>query len=109
MNKAQLVKYVAQQAVILHASAEMAVNAMVDVLVRALVNDGRVAVAGLGVFTKVFRAPRTVRNPQTGEPIDVPASNTVKFRPSAALKEAVNRLRAGEPVGGFPGPTHRKG
>jgi nucleoid DNA-binding protein len=53
------------------------------------VRDGRVALAGLGVFKKVLRAPMKVANPVTGKIIDVPARHTVRFRPSAALKEAV--------------------
>lgn len=89
MNKAQLVQYVARQAVITNAAAEMAVNAVVDATVQGLVDDGRVALFGLGVFSRVLRGPRKMVSLQTGDPIDVPAKHIVKFRPSAALKEAV--------------------
>ena len=37
----------------------------------------------------VRRAERKGRNPQTGEEMIIPAVNTVKFKPSSALKEAV--------------------
>ena len=91
MTKAELVKYVAQQAVITHAAAEMAVNAVVEATVQGLVSEGRVNLAGLGVFSRVLRGPRKMVSLQTGKPIDVPAKNVVKFRPSVALKEAVNQ------------------
>ncbi len=39
-----------------------------------------VRVSGLGVFDVVTREARPGRNPQTGEPIDIPASKALRFR-----------------------------
>ena len=36
------------------------------------------------------RAARKGRNPSTGKPIDIPASNAVSFKAGAKLKEAMN-------------------
>jgi DNA-binding protein HU-beta len=45
---------------------------------------------GFGSFKVVGRKARKGRNPQTGEEIDIKASNAPKFTPGQALKEAVN-------------------
>ena len=47
-------------------------------------------VIGFGTFELRDRAARKGRNPQTGEEIDIPAQRTVGFKPSKAVKEAVN-------------------
>lgn len=47
-------------------------------------------IAGFGTFKAIRRAARKGRNPQTGDPINVPAKNVVKFKPSKALQAAMN-------------------
>jgi len=44
---------------------------------------------GLGKIVLVNRKARMGRNPQTGEPIKIPAKRVVKFRVAKAAKEAV--------------------
>ena len=44
---------------------------------------------GFGKFKLSDRKAYTARNPQTGDPIDVPAKTVVTFRPAKRLKEAV--------------------
>ena len=34
---------------------------------------------------------KTGKNPQTGKPLDIPASKTVAFKPGKALKDAVSK------------------
>ena len=48
-----------------------------------------VALIGFGTFTVRERAARTGKNPQTGKPLQIPASKTVAFRPGKGLKDAV--------------------
>ncbi|MEE8171562.1 MAG: HU family DNA-binding protein, partial [Alphaproteobacteria bacterium] len=45
---------------------------------------------GFGSFSVVRRKATTGRNPRTGAPIDIPASNQPKFKAGKALKGAVN-------------------
>jgi DNA-binding protein HU-beta len=45
----------------------------------------------LGRFFVRERAARTGHNPRTGEPIEIQASNAVKFTPASSLKRAVNQ------------------
>lgn len=61
-----------------------------DTLAEAVNEDERFAVPGFGTFELRHRKARKGRNPQTGEEIQIPASNTVGFRPSSNLKDRVN-------------------
>jgi DNA-binding protein HU-beta len=56
----------------------------------ALGHGDKVSLPGVGQFEVAERAARQGRNPQTGEPIAIPASKAVKFKAGKALKDAVN-------------------
>lgn len=49
----------------------------------------RVSLAGFGIFDKKAVSARTVRNPRTGESIEMQASHKVKFTVAKAFKEQV--------------------
>ncbi|MBW2195990.1 MAG: HU family DNA-binding protein, partial [Deltaproteobacteria bacterium] len=51
--------------------------------------EARVTLVGFGTFQKIRRKARKGRNPQTGEPIKIKASNSVKFKAGKGLKEAI--------------------
>lgn len=91
MNKSELVSEVAQSAGLSKSDAQRAVDAMTDTITQALRNDGDgVGLTGFGNFSLSRREAREGRNPATGESVDIPATNTVKFKPGKPLKEAVN-------------------
>ncbi len=46
-------------------------------------------IPGLGKLALRNRAARMGRNPQTGEPIKIPAKRVVRFRVAKAMKDAV--------------------
>jgi nucleoid DNA-binding protein len=46
---------------------------------------------GFGTFTKRKRGERPGRNPQTGEPLTIPASYTLSFAPGLDLKLLLNK------------------
>ncbi len=60
-----------------------------------LLRDGRVSIAGLGIFNLKWHKARPGRNPQTGEPIEIPAQNRVHFKPVANLRRFINRDHEG--------------
>ena len=90
MNKKELVNTVKDSMGVTRKEAELAVGSVLDAVVDGMVADGKVSLVGFGTFSVADRAARTCRNPQTGEPIEVPAKKAPKFKPSAALKAAVN-------------------
>lgn len=55
----------------------------------ALREEGRFSYPGFGTFTVRDRAARSGRNPRSGEPIEIPATRSVGFRPAPALKDAL--------------------
>ena len=90
MTKAELIEQMAKDAKISKAAANKALNSFADSVKKALKKkDGKVTLVGFGTFSKVRRNARKGRNPRTGEAIKIKASNTVKFKPGKALKDAV--------------------
>jgi len=51
--------------------------------------NGEIPLPGLGKLKADVRAARTGRNPATGESMDIPAKNVVKFVAAKALKDAL--------------------
>lgn len=91
MNKAELVSLVAQKAQISKESAAEAVDATFSGITSALSSGDTVRIVGFGNFQVAHRKASNGRNPRTGEPIQIPASEIPKFKAGKALKEAVNR------------------
>ena len=88
MNKAELVEYVAKQTKMTKRGAEQAVNSTLEGI-KKHVKKGGVQLVGFGSFTVVSRKARMGRNPQTGAPIKIKASRSVKFRPGKDFKSMV--------------------
>ena len=90
MTKAELVELAAKDANISKVAAAAALNSFMNSVTKALKKkNGKVTLVGFGTFSKVRRKARKGRNPQTGEPIKIKASNVVKFSPGKKLKDAV--------------------
>ncbi|CAG36151.1 related to integration host factor, alpha subunit [Desulfotalea psychrophila LSv54] len=56
----------------------------------ALIEGESIKLVHFGTFTVRDKAPRTGRNPRTGEPITITKRQAVSFRPSKKLREQVN-------------------
>lgn len=90
MTKAELIEQMAKDAGIAKAAATKALNSFVDGVTKALKKkDGKLTLVGFGTFSKVRRKARAGRNPATGQPIKIKASNAVRFKPGKALKESI--------------------
>ena len=90
MNKSELIDAVASSADLPKAAAGRALDAVVESITEALKSGDSVSLVGFGVFSVKDRAARTVRNPQTGEPIQIKAAKIPSFKAGKALKESVN-------------------
>ena len=71
------------------ASAQRAVEAVLDTIVKTMSRGEDVAITGFGTFRVAKRAAREGRNPKAGEKIHIAASIKAKFRAGKLLKEAV--------------------
>lgn len=56
-----------------------------DAISRALKKGDAVSIRGFGTFKVVKREAKRGRNPRTGEVIEIPAHEVVKFTPSKSL------------------------
>jgi DNA-binding protein HU-beta len=90
VNKTELVDLVASKADLDRRSAAAAVDAVVDGVMDAVNAGEKVSILGFGTFTPTSRAARAGRNPQTGAPVMIAASKSVRFGPGAAFKALVN-------------------
>ncbi|MDE2364969.1 MAG: HU family DNA-binding protein [Hyphomicrobiales bacterium] len=91
MNKMELVEHVASELDLSKAKAQEALDAVLDGITMAVKKGDEVRLVGFGTFSVKKRAASTGRNPSTGAEIQIPASNNVRFKPGAALKDAVNK------------------
>ena len=89
-TKAEMINEVAESAGVSKADAESTIGAFFDYVVRETMNDGKVAIQGFGSFSTTQRNARMGRNPQTGAPVEIPASTAMKFTASKTLKDTLN-------------------
>ena len=91
MNKAELINVVSAAAEVSKKDAETVITATLDAITDALKEGEKVQLVGFGSFEVKTRAERMGRNPQTKEPIPIPASKAPIFKAGKALKDAVAR------------------
>lgn len=89
MNKSDLIESVASELKGSKADAQRAIEAVLDAITRGLKADEKVNISGFGTFVKKRRAARAGINPITKAPIQIKASVSCGFRPSATLKETI--------------------
>ena len=89
MNKSELIEAIAQEADISKAAAAEALDGLTNAVTGALKNGDTVTLVGFGTFYVGERAARNGRNPKTGEPLQIKAAKTPKFRAGKALKDAL--------------------
>ena len=91
MNKKQLINKIASSMNQSKADAERTFDGITEIILSCLKNDEQVKIAGFGTYKVAKRKARVGRNPRTGESIQIPASQKVKFLPAKALKEMFNK------------------
>ena len=86
-----LVERIADEAKVSKNVARSLLKEMSAIIDDKLRHDGKVRISGLGIFGLKWRAAKTGRNPQTGDPIEIPSQNRVVFKPAADLRRFINR------------------
>lgn len=89
MNKSELSAVIASHCGLTAEKASQVHQGILDAITVALDKD-TVTLVGFGTFEKRHRGARTAKNPQTGAPVAIEASNTVAFKPGKNLRESVN-------------------
>lgn len=68
--------------------ASAAVDAFAATICDALSNGDSVGLIGFGTFEVKERSARTGRNPQTGDPLEIPAKKVPVFKAGKKLRDA---------------------
>jgi DNA-binding protein HU-beta len=90
MNKAELIDELTAKLKTDRRQATLAVENVVDTIVRAVHKGDSVTITGFGVFEQRRRAARVARNPRTGETVKVRPTSVPAFRPGAQFKAVVS-------------------
>jgi DNA-binding protein HU-beta len=85
-----IIDYIAEKTGITKRESNEAINMMIQYITNNLLTDNKVHIPALGIFELRPRLARKARNPHTGEQVDVPPRNYVRFRSSKKLLKAVN-------------------
>src|SRR6266542_542251 len=89
MTKTQLVRSLAEKLELTNKQAAAFLENLAEVAVKETKKNGVFVLPGLGRLKKMQRKARMGRNPQTGEPIKIPAKTVVKFYVAKAVKDAI--------------------
>lgn len=89
MTKNELVRELAEDFELPRKQVAEMVESILDKMTEVLKSGDKVQLTPFGQFKIRDRAARVARNPQTGEPVNVPAKRVLKFIPGKPLKEAV--------------------
>lgn len=89
MTKSQLVDRLAKAGGVTKKQAQALMDGLVSTVVGSVKKGEPVKIPDLGTFRKVQSKARMGRNPQTGEPVKIPARKKVRFSVSKSFKEQV--------------------
>lgn len=91
MNKAELIESI-QKALGRDATkkqAEESLSVVLDCIKRGVKKEKKVQLIGFGTFEVKKRSARKGRNPKTGEEMQIKASKSIGFKPSATFKKSL--------------------
>lgn len=87
---AEIVEQLSDETYISKTAAQDFINNLADVILDDLLDKEKAAITNFGSFTVVKVAERKGVNPQTGDPITIPAHRRISFTPYKALEKKVN-------------------
>ena len=85
MNKSELITSMAEKSKLTKKDAELALKAFIETVEETLENKDKVQLVGFGTFES------RVRNPRTGEPLDIAETTVPVFKPGKEFKDKVNK------------------
>ena len=91
MTKSELIEKLAEKLVHIPAKdVELAIKEILEMMAQSLSKGERIEIRGFGSFSLHYRAPRTGRNPKTGEAVELSGKYVPHFKPGKELRERVN-------------------
>lgn len=89
VNRSEIIRGISYQTSLTQAEAEEALDAFVDLIRLCVVADEDVTIAGFGKFESRKQSARTMKNPKTGESVEVPEHRKVGFVPSRKFRNQI--------------------
>jgi DNA-binding protein HU-beta len=89
MTKSKIIAHLSEKVKTTKRQVAELLDELAALAIKETKNNGQFVVPGIGKLVKANRKARMGRNPQTGEPIKIPAKTVVKFRVAKSCKEAV--------------------
>lgn len=71
------------------ADIDSVLKSLASVITKAMKDEEKVVLPGIGTFSVKETAARTARNPQTGAVVEIPAGKKVAFKVTPSLKDIV--------------------
>lgn len=93
MNRNQLIAAISKDTNVTVADARAFLDAFIANVQRGTAEDGVVSLPGFGTWKAADTPERTRTNPQTGQPMTIPASRRAKFSVGSHFKETVKAQR----------------
>ncbi len=91
MTKSELIERISDRQDQLSAKdIELAVKLILEYMSQCLSIGERIEIRGFGSFSLHYRAPRTGRNPKTGETVELPGKYVPHFKPGKEMRDRVN-------------------
>ena len=90
LTKAQIVEALFAKNIFTRAESAQVIDTLFELIKQSLQNGEDVLVSGFGRFSVKGKYQRIGRNPQTGQPMTLPAKKVVTFKCSDVLRAAMN-------------------
>ncbi len=94
MTKADIVERIATGTGLTKIETKAVIDGFITTVSKALMQGESIELRGFGSFRVQHRAPRTARNPVTGEQVHITARAVPVFKPSKELRDAVESVHA---------------
>jgi integration host factor subunit alpha len=91
MTKADIVEKIHAKIGLPKKDSSALVESVLSIMKNTLETGEKIKIAGFGNFEIKQKNDRIGRNPQTGESITIEARRILSFKPSALLRQAVNK------------------
>lgn len=87
MKKEDLLTAVSNESGVPKMYAEKVLDGFYKTVIETVARGEEVKIQNFGTFHRVDRATKKVRNPRTGEDMQIPATRMPKFKPSKQFRE----------------------
>jgi integration host factor subunit beta len=92
VTKREIVRSISEDLGLTQLETKRIVQKVLEAIMNALVEEGRVELRNFGVFEVKRRGPRKARNPRTGDKVFVPEKSAVTFKPGKSMQRRVGAL-----------------